>query len=45
MKILLVLAVLGMMGLVFIQALRPERMEEPVPIPASPQRSGDPAAG
>src|ERR1700761_7892984 len=43
MKKLMVLAVLGMVGLGFIGALRPG--EEPVPIPASPQRSGDAAAG
>src|SRR5579863_5326399 len=36
--------VLGLMGLAFSQALRWEG-EQPVPIPASPQRSGDAAAG
>ena len=41
---LMVLALLGLIGLAFIQALRPME-EEPVPIPASPQRSGDPQAG
>ena len=54
MKKLMVLALLGLIGLGFIQALRPDLTklagrkpagEEPVPIPASPQRSGDPEAG
>lgn len=41
---LMVLALLGLIGLAFTQVLRPME-EEPVPIPASPQRSGDPQAG
>ena len=41
---LIVLALLGMVGLAFTKLLREPR-EEPVPIPASPQRSGDPQAG
>ena len=44
MKKLRVLALLGIVGFAFIQGLRAP-LEEPVPIPASPQRSGDPEAG
>ena len=41
---ILVLALLGLVGLAFVQAFQPPR-EKPVPIPASPQRSGDADAG
>jgi mono/diheme cytochrome c family protein len=45
MKKILVLALLGMAGLAFTTTLRFSVGEEPVPIPASPQRSGDAAEG
>src|SRR5580692_1995526 len=44
MKKMLMLGVIGGMVMAFSQALRWEG-EQPVPIPASPQRSGDAAAG
>ena len=43
MKKMIVLILLGMVGIAFTEALRME--DEPVPIPASPQRSGDAAKG
>jgi mono/diheme cytochrome c family protein len=45
MKKLLVLAFLGIVGLAFTRVIDLFPTEEPVPIPASPQRSGDPEAG
>jgi mono/diheme cytochrome c family protein len=45
MKKILVLAMLGMIGLAFTTTWRLSVEEEPVPIPASPQRSGDAAEG
>jgi hypothetical protein len=48
MKKMLLLGLLGMMGIAFTRIVPPGRgvsPEEPVPIPASPQRSGDVAAG
>ena len=45
MKKMLVLAMFGMVGLAFTKTLRFSVGEEPVPIPASPQRSGDAAEG
>jgi mono/diheme cytochrome c family protein len=45
MKKLLVLAFLGMAGLAFTKVMEMSPKEDPVPIPASPQRSGDPKEG
>src|ERR1700761_8221660 len=45
MKKMMVLALVGLLGLAFTRILLPAREEEPVPIPASPQRTGDAAAG
>jgi len=45
MKKWFVLILLGAAGLAFTSVFRPARKEEPVPIPASPQRSGDVAKG
>src|SRR5260221_1417229 len=45
MKKLLVLTLLAVMGLAFTTVLRFARVEEPVSVPASPQRRGDVAAG
>jgi len=45
MKKLMVLAFLGMMGLAFTKVLKTAPKEEPVPIPASPQRTGDAEQG
>lgn len=45
MKKILLIALLGMVGLAFTTILRPPDDEKPVPIPASPQRSGDAAEG
>ena len=45
MKKILVLAMLGMAGLAFTTTLRFHVGEDPVPIPASPQRSGDATEG
>lgn len=42
---LMVLIGLGMAGLAFTTGLEISRIDQPVPVPASPQRSGDPAAG
>lgn len=42
---LMVLALLGMMGLAFTKVLQTAREEQPVPIPASPQRTGDAEQG
>ncbi len=45
MKKILLIALLGMVGLAFTTILRLPVGEEPVPIPASPQRSGNAAEG
>jgi mono/diheme cytochrome c family protein len=45
MKKILVLVILGVVGFAFTTTLRLSVEEEPVPIPASPQRSGDAAEG
>ena len=48
MKKTMVLILLGMVGIAFTEALRVEALrgeDQPVPIPASPQRSGDAARG
>ena len=45
MKKLLVLTLLAVIGLAFTTVLRYARVEEPVSVPASPQRHGDVAAG
>jgi mono/diheme cytochrome c family protein len=45
MKKILVLTMLGVVGLAFTGTLRHSVAEDPVPIPASPQRSGDAAEG
>jgi mono/diheme cytochrome c family protein len=45
MKKWLISILLGAVGLAFTSVLHPVRKEEPVPVPASPQRSGDVAKG
>jgi len=45
MKKMLVLALLAAIGLAFTTVLRYAPKEEPVPVPASPQRNGDATAG
>src|ERR1700722_15735702 len=45
MKKILVLTMLGVVGLAFTKTLRLSVKEDPVPIPASPQRSGDATEG
>ncbi|HEY4111713.1 hypothetical protein [Puia sp.] len=45
MKKLMVLVLLGLMGFGYTRVLRPAAGDDPVPIPASPQRSGDPDKG
>jgi mono/diheme cytochrome c family protein len=45
MKKILLIALLGMVGLAFTTTLRLPVGEDPVPIPASPQRTGDAAEG
>src|SRR6185437_5583388 len=42
---LTVLILLGVMGLAFTTGLEISRIEQPVPVPASPQRRGDATAG
>lgn len=45
MKKLMVLALLGIIGLAFTRVMKTVNEEEPVPIPASPQRTGDAEQG
>src|SRR5579872_1385520 len=45
MKKWIVLTVLGLIGLAFTTVFHYSREDEPVPIPASPQRVGDAATG
>jgi mono/diheme cytochrome c family protein len=42
---LTVLILVGMVGLAFTTAIEISRIDQPVPVPASPQRSGDATAG
>jgi hypothetical protein len=45
MKKMMVLALLGIVGLAFTKVMETSSRDKPVPIPASPQRSGDADAG
>ena len=45
MKKMLMLALIGTMGLAFTKALQLTRKDDPVPVPASPQRDGDAVMG
>ena len=42
---MMVLALLGIVGLAFTKVMETSSRDKPVPIPASPQRSGDADAG